>query len=157
MELKNIRIDSRLIHGQIATTWIKELNPNRLIVVDDTVVTDKVSKMALKMACPSQCKLSIIGVDKCIENMKIDKYADQRVFIIVKNPQTLLALYEGGFKFNEITVGNMASTKESRQIVKSISVTEQDVSSLKTLSNYGVKIMARMVPGEKAYNLIEKL
>lgn len=157
MEIKNIRIDSRLIHGQVATAWIKELNPNRLIIVDDEVVKDSVAKMALKMACPSQCKLSIINVAKCVENMKIDKYAGQKVFMIVKKPQTLVDLYVNGFTFEKITVGNIASSKDSRQIIKSISLTKEDQAALEKLAELNVVVKAQMVPAEKEIDLIDKL
>ncbi len=157
MELKNIRIDSRLIHGQVATAWLKELNPNRIVVVDDDIIKDKLAKNALKMASPSTCKLSIINVERCLENMKNDKYENERVFMIAKNPITLLNLYEGGFTFGEITVGNIAASNDSRQILKSVSLTKEYEEAIKKLSSYGVEISHQMVPGDKKVDLMEKL
>ncbi len=157
MDLKNIRIDSRLIHGQVAISWIKELNPNRLVIVDDQIITDNVAKMALKMACPSECKLSIISVDRCIENMKNNKYEGQRVFLIGKTPQTFLRLYEGGFEFSEITVGNISATADSRQIVKSVSLDSEGEEAIKKLSSKGIKITLQMVPGDKKIDIMDKL
>ena len=64
MAIVNIRIDDRLIHGQVAAVWSLVTKANRIMVVDDLVVKDVVNKEALKMACPQQCKLSILTVEK---------------------------------------------------------------------------------------------
>ena len=62
-EIVNVRIDDRLIHGQVAAVWSMTTKATRIMVVDDLVVKDTVNKEALKMACPQQCKLSILTVD----------------------------------------------------------------------------------------------
>lgn len=63
-EIVNVRIDDRLIHGQVAAVWSLVTKATRIMVVDDLVVKDPVNKEALKMACPQQCKLSILTVAK---------------------------------------------------------------------------------------------
>lgn len=74
MEIVNVRIDDRLIHGQVATVWSQVTRATRIMVVDDAVVKDPVNKEALKMACPSQCKLSILTVEKAAANLCAGKY-----------------------------------------------------------------------------------
>ena len=56
-EIVNVRIDDRLIHGQVAAVWSQYTKATRIMVVDDQVVHDVVNKEALKMACPQHCKL----------------------------------------------------------------------------------------------------
>ena len=82
MEIVNVRIDDRLIHGQVATVWSQVTRATRIMVVDDAVVKDPVNKEALKMACPSQCKLSILTVEKAAANLCAGKYEGERVFIV---------------------------------------------------------------------------
>ncbi len=64
MDIKNVRVDSRGIHGQVATTWIPLFDINRIIVIDDDSVKDTTQKMALKLARPEGTKLSILSSDK---------------------------------------------------------------------------------------------
>lgn len=58
MEIVNVRIDERLIHGQVAAVWTNTLNATRIMVIDDMAAKDEIQKIALKMACPSTVKLS---------------------------------------------------------------------------------------------------
>ena len=73
-EIVNVRIDDRLIHGQVAAVWSLVTKASRIMVVDDLVVKDPVNKEALKMACPQQCKLSILTVAKAAANLCAGKY-----------------------------------------------------------------------------------
>ena len=107
MEIVNVRIDDRLIHGQVATVWSQVTRATRIMVVDDAVVKDPVNKEALKMACPSQCKLSILTVEKAAANLCAGKYEGERVFIVAKNPKTIRGIYEKGFHMEAVNVGNM--------------------------------------------------
>jgi len=73
-EIVNIRIDERLIHGQVAAFWTNTLKATRIMVIDDSASRDDVQKMALKMACPAGVKLSILSIEKAVENLQANKY-----------------------------------------------------------------------------------
>ena len=113
MEIVNVRIDDRLIHGQVATVWSQVTRATRIMVVDDAVVKDPVNKEALKMACPSQCKLSILTVEKAAANLCAGKYEGERVFIVAKNPKTIRGIYEKGFHMEAVNVGNMGGKQNT--------------------------------------------
>ncbi len=50
----NVRIDERLIHGQVATMWTNHLKVNRIMVVDNVVVKNEMEKMFLRWLSPTQ-------------------------------------------------------------------------------------------------------
>lgn len=75
----NIRIDDRLIHGQVATRWSTGLRATRIMVIDNDVANDDVQKSVLRMAAPSGISTSIITEEKAITNIKAGKYENQRV------------------------------------------------------------------------------
>ena len=77
-----------------------------------------------------------------------DKYAAQKVLMVLKNPIDALDLMEKGLEIKEINVGNMAKRDETVQIKKSISITKEEYDAFKELMNRGVKLTARMVPDE---------
>ena len=60
-----LRVDERLIHGQVAMTWTKELKLNGLVVASDEAASNEIQKMTLKMAVPE-------------ENLIKRSYADSR-------------------------------------------------------------------------------
>jgi PTS system mannose-specific IIB component len=148
-DIVRIRIDERLIHGQVATMWQSALSYTRIIIIDDAIAADDKQKTLVRLSCPFGVSLSIIPVEKAAENLKGNKYDGQRIMIIAKGPRPLLALYKAGFKFESITVGNMSGGENKKRLNKSISVTPDDVVIFKELDNLGVKLIVQMVPAEK--------
>ena len=157
MKIVNIRIDERLIHGQVATAWTQNLNPNRIMVIDSAAVKDDIQKMALKMACPGGVKLSVLSPKKAAENLKNGKYEGEKVFIVVKNPASLREAYDNGFAFDAVNVGNMSVRGECKKICKSVNVNAEDIENFRYLADKGVKVTAQMVPSDPAVDLLAQL
>lgn len=155
----HVRIDERLIHGQVATMWTNTIKATRIMIVDDDVVKSDIEKTALKTAVPSGVKLSILTTQGAIKNILAEKYVGQKVFLIVKNPRVLKELVDGGVTLPQINVGNMSTKKDSKQIKKSVSVTEEDLENFDYFVKKGIKLTAQMVPSEEAVpfqNLLKK-
>lgn len=156
-KLANIRIDVRLIHGQVAAMWVNTLHANRIMVVDEIAYHDSTLKIALKMACPSGVKLSILTPEKAANNWNINKYDGDNVMIVVREPKTLLKLWDCGFHFDQVNVGNMASRPNTKQIKRTVHVSEEDVEAFNELAKRHVKFTAQMTPGETFDNFIEEI
>ncbi|MGL5347627.1 MAG: PTS system mannose/fructose/N-acetylgalactosamine-transporter subunit IIB [Peptostreptococcaceae bacterium] len=144
----HIRIDDRLIHGQVATRWSTGLGATRIMVANDQVAADEMQKSILRMVAPPGIATSIISKDTAATNILAGKYASQKVLIVLKNPMDALDLMEKGLQITDINVGNMAKRDNTVQIKKSISVTDEEVKAFKTLMDKGVNLTARMVPDE---------
>ena len=153
-KIVNIRVDERLIHGQVAAFWTNTLGATRIMVVDDISSKDDIQKMALKMACPGGVKLSILSIAKAAENLLANKYVGDRIFMVLKGPHTLLGLWEAGFKFDVVNVGNMSSKFGSVQVKRSVGVTPADVENFEKLAALGVKFTAQMVPTEEVIDFL---
>ncbi len=153
----DIRIDDRLIHGQVCGFWIPHHNLQRIVIVDNEIVNDEQRKTVLKFGCPDKCKLSIFSVDSAVDkfNRKIDEGI--RVMILCNSPLPLLEMYEKGYKFGEITVGNMASKPDSKQIRKTLFVTDKEKEAFVKLADNGVKIISQMIPSEAREDIIEDI
>ena len=114
MSIIGVRIDGRLIHGQVANLWATKLNISRIMVVDDEVAGNAIEKSGLKLATPAGVKLSVLPVEKAAQNILAGKYDSQRLLIVVRKPDRLLKLVELGVPIKEINVGNMSQTNETR-------------------------------------------
>ena len=145
MSIIGVRIDGRLIHGQVANLWTTKLNITRIMVVDDEVAKNDIEKSGLKLATPPGVKLSVLPIEKAANN------------IIAREPDRLLKLVELGVPIEEINVGNMSQTNETRSITKSINVVDQDVEVFNKLQAKGVRLVAQMVPSDKAENFMALL
>jgi mannose/fructose/N-acetylgalactosamine-specific phosphotransferase system component IIB len=157
MSIIGVRIDGRLIHGQVANLWTTKLNISRIMVVDDEVAKNAIEKSGLKLATPSGVKLSILPIEKAAANILAGKYDSQRLLIVARKPDRLLKLVELGVSLEEINVGNMSQTPETRSITKSINVVDADIEAFNELNRKGVRLVAQMVPSDKAENFMELL
>ncbi|MGM7425963.1 PTS sugar transporter subunit IIB [Enterococcus faecium] len=83
--ITQIRVDDRLIHGQVAVFWTKELNAPLLVVANDEAAKNEVMQMTLKMAVPNGMKLLIRSVDDAINIFNDPRGADKRIFVIVNS------------------------------------------------------------------------
>lgn len=144
----NIRIDDRLIHGQVATRWSTGLKANRIMVIDDDVANDEVQKSILRMAAPAGISTSIITEEKAINNIKAGKYDNQRVLLVVRRPKVLLDLINAGVPIDKINVGNMSNRDDTVQVKKSVSLTTDERHDIEEIMAKGVKVTAQMVPDD---------
>ncbi|MBF0779956.1 MULTISPECIES: PTS sugar transporter subunit IIB [unclassified Granulicatella] len=157
MSIIAVRIDGRLIHGQVANLWASKLNISRIMVIDDEVATDDIGKQALKLATPPGVKLSVLPIEKAAANILAGKYDAQRVLIVAKKPDRFLKLVEAGVSLEEINVGNMSQTPETRSITRSINVVDADVEVFGKLHEKGVKLIAQMTPNDAAEDFMKLL
>lgn len=147
--INNIRIDDRLIHGQVATMWSNKLGVTRLMVVNDDVAKNDIQKQVLRMAVPAGISSSIITKEKAIHNIKDGKYVGQNVLLIVKSPVDLLPFIENDLDIHSINVGNMSSRKETTALRPNISVTEDEKAAFEELLNNDIEITTIMTPDDK--------
>lgn len=154
MAIIGSRIDGRLIHGQVANLWSTKLNIGRFIVIDNEVAQSDIDKQALKLATPAGIKLSVLPVEKAANNINNGKYDSQRVMVIAKRPDRFVELVNNGVKIEELNVGNMSQTNETRSITNSINITNEDVDNFKLLQEKGVNIISQMVPNDKSVDFM---
>ncbi|PWS21480.1 PTS mannose transporter subunit EIIAB, partial [Enterococcus faecium] len=72
------RVDSRLLHGQVATAWTKATHPTRIIVVSDAVAKDDLRKKLIEQAAPPGVKANVIPVQKMIEISKDPRFGNTK-------------------------------------------------------------------------------
>lgn len=157
MSITAVRIDGRLIHGQVANLWTTKLGINRIMVVDDGVTTNAIEKSGLKLATPAGVKLSILSIEKAAANILAGKYDSQRLLIIAKKPDRLLKLVELGVPIKKINVGNMSQSDDSKSITRSINVIEEDIENFKKLDEKGVELVSQMVPNDREEKFMDLL
>lgn len=110
------RIDQRMIHGIVVTQWAGATKAKRLMVVDNEVSKDEVQKAAMRMSKPAGTGMSIIDTDTAITNFADGKYDNHNVLLIVREPETLVALVEGGVKIPKVNVGIMFDGEGKKQL-----------------------------------------
>ena len=127
-----LRVDDRLLHGQVAKTWTKKYSVDEILIVSDEVVDDEFSKMTLCLAKPSNVKLRFVGLDKVKEEL-----LESESSVL---PQT-----------RYVNVGGLRNCQsgENIQITPTVFVTPKDVAIIKKWDENGIQIGIRQIPGEK--------
>ncbi|MBL1224306.1 PTS N-acetylgalactosamine transporter subunit IIB [Enterococcus sp. BWR-S5] len=139
------RIDNRLIHGQVATQWNGSIGSNLILVANDKVAGDKVRQGLMDMAAPNGVATRYFTLQKTIDIIH-KASANQKIFIIVENPEDVLTLVEGGVPIKKVNIGNMHMAEGKRQVATTVAVDDQDVEAFRKLQDAGVELEIRRVP-----------
>lgn len=151
----HIRIDDRLIHGQVATFWSNALKITRIMVINDQVANDEMQKSVLRMVAPVSVRTSIITKETAFKNISAGKYEGQRVLVIFKNPEDILELIKMGLPIKNFNVGNMAAKEGTKSIKRSVNLTVDNVKTFRELEKLGVEMTSIMVPDDAKTNVID--
>lgn len=151
------RIDSRLLHGQVATAWTKATQPNRIIVVSDAVAKDDLRKKLIEQAAPPGVKANVIPISKMIEVAKDPRFGNTKALLLFENPEDVLKVVEGGVEIPEVNVGSMAHSVGKVVVSKVLSMGQEDVDTFDELKAKGIKFDVRKVPNDSKANMDEIL
>lgn len=157
MEISLVRIDDRLIHGQVATVWVKVSGCNKIIACSDEVAADKLRKTLLLQVAPSNVKAYVLPINKAIEVYKNPKYNDFKTMFLFTNPTDVLRMIEGGVDIKHVNVGGMCYKEGKTQITGAVSVDKNDIEAFKKLHEKGVELEIRQVASNPKIDLMSKL
>ena len=146
------RIDSRLLHGQVATGWTKSYNPDRIIVVSDSVSHDPVRKKMIIQASPAGVKAHVIPLKKLVELSTDDRFGNMKVLLLFENIEDVLKIVKEGVFLSSINLGSIAHASGKVVVNTAISMDEKDVENLEELKRY-VEIDVRKVPSDSKENV----
>lgn len=151
--IKALRIDHRLVHGQVAFTWTHFLAATRIIVIDNKAAADEFQKMALNMAKPAGCKLNVFSVDKALERAeKIDSLTDS-VFIIFGSTKDAAGYITGHPVFKELNLGGVAKKEGSRNYADVVYLTPEEEDDIRAIMATGCKVFMQQLPTTKRESL----
>ena len=146
MNMQLIRIDDRLIHGQVVVGWVKALTIERLVVVNDEIAKNNMRRTLMEMAVPAGLKVNFYTVDEAVAAVKDD--SQERTLILFANPMDVEAFAEKGGPVNMVNVGGMHFGDGKTQMSKTICVNSDDMKAFRALRQRGVELESRAVPGD---------
>ena len=147
------RIDSRLLHGQVATAWTKTVKPTRIIVVSDGVAKDELRKNLIEQAAPPGVKANVVPVDKMIQVAKDPRFGNTKAMLLFETPQDALRAIEGGVDVKELNIGSMAHSVGKIAVTKVLSLGRDDVKTFEKLKAKGIQFDVRKVPNDSKENM----
>lgn len=153
--VKHMRIDNRLIHGQVTTTWVGQINADLIMVVNDKVSKDPIQTVMLPMAARG-VKTLVLSIEDAIKY--IQENENQKIMVVAKFGTDALALMEAGIRPVEVNMGNQAPLPGTKyeMVTKSIAVTKEDAGVYRKIAELnGGSLTTQMMPSNPKQDFIK--
>ena len=151
-----VRIDDRLIHGQVMTSWLNYTGANKIMIIDDGVAADPFMKSVLKTCVPANVRLATFTIEKAAVRLK-KGFAGDQCIVLVKYPETLYQLMKKGIVFDQINIGGMGVSGTRTKFFRNISASEEEKQMLKELVDAGSHISVRIIAEDSETDISKML
>ena len=137
-DIRLVRVDFRLMHGQVVTAWLKQVSANAILIVDDQLAADKFLAQVFLMAKPQGEK----GV-----------FGNEKMLILFKTVESVKRAYDLGFPLEKLQLGGLGNGTDKVMISKELSLNEEEVEKLLDMQDKGVEITLQMTPRDSVIKL----
>ena len=144
-----LRVDHRLLHGQVAFSWTQYVGADCILIANDNVPEDELRKTTIKLAKPPSVKLVIKNIYDAIESIKsgvTDKY---HLFIVVESVNDAWRIASDVEGIKSINLGGIKAKEGSKNISKAINLLPEEIEQLQQLVGKGVEVEIRQVPNDR--------
>lgn len=156
-DIRLVRVDFRLIHGQVITKWFGTTRANQIIIIDDELSKDPFMASIYEMSAPPGAKVTVFSVEKAIEEWKKNQLGDGKLLVLFKNVNQIYSAWEQGFPFKEIQIGGLGSAPGRKVVFGPITLNDEDAKKLKQMNDNNVRVYLHQVPEEGSAELIDVL
>jgi len=145
-----VRIDDRLIHGQVMAVWMRYLGSvKQIVIVDDETAKDPFMTQVLRAAAPPSVQVTVLTVADAVSSLSDANTDYSHHLLLMRSPKTALGLLEGGVRFSTLNVGGMGAGPGRKSLYRNISVSPQEMELFRAIQEKGVEISFRIVPDDK--------
>ena len=153
-----VRVDNRLVHGQILEAWVPHIEAECIIVVDDNSAADFFCETVIRMAVPSHIEVNICTVEDFASHYHFARGKGKKTIVLFSNIADALRAHELGFQFDRLNIGNINHEEYRVCCSPSVFLCDTEIDDiLKLLRVRGVAVEIKRVPREKAMVIIDSL
>jgi mannose/fructose/N-acetylgalactosamine-specific phosphotransferase system component IIB len=153
VSLRLVRIDDRLIHGQVVAGWLRALGATRIVIVDDATARDEYLREVLTLAAPRDVSVEVLGVAEGSVRCLDLAGSPEPVIVLARSPRTILSLCEAGVPIESVNLGGMGSGPARRRIHRTISVSPSELAELRDIEQLGVRVVIQIVADDRPIQL----
>lgn len=154
MDIALVRVDNRLVHGQIIEAWVPFIRASYIFVVDDDVANDFFRETVIKMAVPHDVEVFVYSIEAFAGVVPFKHDSGKKAIVLFSNIADALRAHTLGFKFTSLNVGNVYNEDCRRQLSTCVLLSEQDMVGVKELLQRDVQIELRRIPREKPTDIL---
>ncbi len=144
-----IRIDDRLIHGQVVEGWVNYLKASCLLVADDAVASNTLQRSIMELAVPQGLKVMIGRVEDICRRLRSPALDAERIILLFSNPADALRAINAGIECRSLNVGGMHFVPGKRKLMEVLAVNEEDLEALREIAGKGIKVDIQTVPTQR--------
>jgi mannose/fructose/N-acetylgalactosamine-specific phosphotransferase system component IIB len=148
MKIAMVRVDERLIHGQITMSWTHTVGANLILCANDAVAGNNFQKNLMKMAAPTGVKVEIETVDATAEKLNAQAWPNASILLMVRNPIDLLRLVKKGLSITKANIGGVRTPGATIKLNKVVLATPDELAAWKELDQTGIRLEIQFLPGE---------
>lgn len=141
-----VRVDNRLVHGQVIESWLPFTHARVLLVVNDALAQDPLRQEIMRLAIPSGVRILFTGLADAGAFVK--NHINETVLALFVDCQDAQTAYERGFLFDSLNVGNLHYGPGKRQVCAHVAVSREDEKCLFAFENAGVELDFRCLPSD---------
>ncbi len=142
-----VRVDNRLVHGQVGGPWSASIGANVLIVVDDLVLLNPLQQRLMEFVAQSgNMPIRFFSVDGFVKSIQ-ESQDHVRMFVVISDVLTAAQLVRKGVPIKEVNLGNMHYKKGKVALSKKVYVNQEDIEALQYLMDCNVTCFIQDVPG----------
>jgi mannose/fructose/N-acetylgalactosamine-specific phosphotransferase system component IIB len=149
MTLRLVRVDDRLIHGQVVAIWLKALGAKRIVIVDDKTARDEFLREILMLAAPPGVPVEVHDVAAGTERVRELVTDPEPAFVIVRSPVTALRIREAGVEFPLLNVGGIGAGPGRKSLYRTISASPEELEAMRRLEALGTRVELRIVENDR--------
>ena len=145
-----VRVDNRLVHGQVLEAWLPALDAQGILVADDEAAGNMLARSAMALAIPPGVKFEVLRVQAAADALKPGGKgpAAQRTLVLLRDVRDAEALHDAGVPIPQLNLGNVHFGVGRRQVAPSVFLDRNELSALERLAAQGTKVEVRAVPTE---------
>ncbi|HWV38032.1 MAG TPA: PTS sugar transporter subunit IIB [Vulgatibacter sp.] len=148
-----LRVDNRLIHGQVVSAWIPHLRAEQVVVADDEAAASPLMRAAMSLALPASVDAAIQRVDE-VDWAALSR-GPKRVLVLVRDVARAAAAVEAGAVVAQLNLGNVHFAEGRKHVSPSVYLSHRELELLEALADRGVEVEARAIPKDRAVPLPE--
>ena len=149
MPVSLVRIDDRLIHGQVVLGWARVLKADRIVVVNDRISANEWERRLYAASVPPHVGVTFVPVD----GAKSVSSEGQSVILLFESVSDLHDAVRSGARFEEVNIGGLHYREGANEVLPYVYLSDEERAVLKGLSETGVRLVARDIPGNPAVDL----
>ncbi|OPX17853.1 hypothetical protein BXT86_04290 [candidate division WOR-3 bacterium 4484_100] len=150
-----LRVDDRLIHGQVIAGWVRPLGIEKIILASDIISKDEWACNAYRLAIPEEIEFVCTDLISCVRD--VAGANKKKIMIVVESLTEASELVKKGLSIKEVNVGGIGYKEGSREIAPYIFLSPDDIKSIVYLHQKGIKIIGKQLPNSMPVYVVKKL